>query len=160
VLEALDGSTGRVPELQQIRAVANHFGVSLLATAVRLINLDLAEKRLYGAVNKLRSRAIRRVAGADRYATSAALARDPLSEALDRSVAWVATGGDFPDGLVAGPAAAREGVRLLLVAGRDLDRSAATRDVLRTDRPAVLRLAGGSAAISTRTEGQLAALLR
>jgi len=59
VLEALDGSTGRVTELQQIRAVANHFGVSLLVTAVRLINLDLAEKRLYGAVNKLRSRAIR-----------------------------------------------------------------------------------------------------
>jgi putative cell wall-binding protein len=103
---------------------------------------------------------VRRVAGTDRYATSAAVARDALSADLDRGVAWVATGADFPDGLVAGPAAAREGVRLLLVDGRDLDRSPATRDVLTGERPSVIRIAGGNAAVSIRTQGQLAALLR
>jgi hypothetical protein len=52
------------------------------------------------------------VAGPDRYATSAAVASDPLGEGLGRDVAWVAAGGDFSDGLVAGPAAARDGARL------------------------------------------------
>jgi putative cell wall-binding protein/CubicO group peptidase (beta-lactamase class C family) len=98
---------------------------------------------------------VRRVAGPDRYATSAALAEDALSVGLATDVVWVATGAAFPDGLVAGPAAARDGARLLLVDGTDLDRSAATRDLLRAAPPRVVRLAGGTSAVGDDVAGAL-----
>ena len=54
-----------------------------------------------------------RVAGVDRFATSAAVATRLLDvDAVDR--AFLATGWDFPDALAGGPQAARQGAPLLL----------------------------------------------
>lgn len=58
--------------------------------------------------------AVTRLAGADRYATSAAVASAVHQQS---SVAVVATGRTFPDALAAVPAAAVNGAPLLLVPG-------------------------------------------
>lgn len=58
--------------------------------------------------------AVTRLAGADRYATSAAVARAVHAQS---QVAVVATGRTFPDALAAVPAAAVNGAPLLLVPG-------------------------------------------
>lgn len=65
----------------------------------------------------------RRVAGYDRYATAAAIARDAFDSA---SVAYLATGLNFPDALAGAPAAARDNAPLLLVASDCV--TATTRD--------------------------------
>lgn len=77
-----------------------------------------------------------RLAGADRYATSAAVADASLPGAatdadLNADRPWLATGRAFPDALSAGPAAAREGHVLLLVDPRTLAASPATGAWLR-----------------------------
>jgi putative cell wall-binding protein len=107
---------------------------------------------------------VRRLAGATRYATSAAVAAEALSRGAilpgSLPVAWVATGVEFPDGLVAGPAAARDGGLLVLVDGRDLGRSPETLEVLAAQQPRAMRVAGGTAAVSSLAHGQLVAVLR
>ena len=104
---------------------------------------------------------VRRLSGTDRYATSAAVARDALGRGVDPGVVWVATGADFADALVAGAAAGRDDGWLVLVDGADLATSAATRDLLVEQRGAIstLRIAGGPDAVSTAVEEQLRALL-
>jgi hypothetical protein len=77
-----------------------------------------------------------RLAGADRYATSAAVADASLPGAathadLNADRPWLATGRAFPDALSAGPAAARDGRVLLLVDPRTLAASPATGAWLR-----------------------------
>ena len=77
-----------------------------------------------------------RLAGPDRYATSAAIAEASLPGAtahadLTASRPWLATGRAFPDALSAGPAAARAGHVLLLADPRTLAASPATRTWLR-----------------------------
>lgn len=104
--------------------------------------------------------AVRRLSGPTRYGTSAAVAEDALERGLDAQVAWIATGVDFPDALVAGAAAARDQALLLLVDGRDLDGSRATRDLLAASSVRTFRLAGGPAAISALAHRQLDALVR
>ena len=85
-----------------------------------------------------------RVAGANRFATAAELARraDPQAH-----LAVVATGADYPDALAAGPAAARQG-GVLLLATRDTlpDATAQALDDLPLDR---VIIAGGTGAISS-----------
>jgi putative cell wall-binding protein len=57
----------------------------------------------------------RRVAGPDRSATSVAVAEEILQRDGNLDTVGIATGGDYPDGLTAAPAAARGGGPLLLV---------------------------------------------
>lgn len=108
-----------------------------------------------------RAGTVRRLAGPDRYATSAALAREALSRGAGPSTTWLATGRDFPDALVAGTAAARDAGLLLLIDGQDLASSRSTRDLLTEQAAAIdtLRIAGGRAAISESVEAALASLL-
>lgn len=61
--------------------------------------------------------AVQQIAGADRYATSAAIAAAAMELGADPSSVWMATGTTWPDALTAGPAAARSGGVLLLVPG-------------------------------------------
>jgi glucose/arabinose dehydrogenase/putative cell wall-binding protein len=56
---------------------------------------------------------VRRVVGSDRYETAVAVARDAFPATA--ATVYVATGEDFPDGIVAAPLAARQGAPLLLV---------------------------------------------
>ena len=85
-----------------------------------------------------------RVAGADRYATAAALSKSSFPTGAP--VAYVATGANFPDALAAGPAAAHARGPLLLVARLDVP------DVTRTElarlKPDRIVVLGGPGAVS------------
>ena len=60
-----------------------------------------------------------RLAGPDRYATSHDVALEAQRRGVDPSIAYVATGRDWPDGLAAAAAAGAVGGMLLLVDGTD-----------------------------------------
>lgn len=106
--------------------------------------------------------AVDRIAGPDRYATAAAVADAAAAAgAGGRGVTWLATGLNFPDALAAGPAVAASRGQLLLVDGQQvagsqavLDRIAATQSGI-----AVLRLVGGTGAISAELEAAVRAAL-
>ena len=101
--------------------------------------------------------AVVRLAGATRYGTSAAVAQEALARGITPDVVWVATGDDFPDGLVAGAAAGRDDGLLLLVDGTSLAGSPETRDLLAANIAdvEVVRIAGGTAAVSAAVEEEL-----
>lgn len=102
----------------------------------------------------------RRVAGDDRYATSAALAALAAERGLlGLDAIGVATGRAFPDALSAGPVAARLGMPLLLVDGADPDRAPAARAFLRehVDAIGAVWVWGGEAAVSPGVVEQVAA---
>ncbi|WP_348789613.1 cell wall-binding repeat-containing protein [Leifsonia sp. NPDC080035] len=92
-----------------------------------------------------------RISGADRYATSAAIAArfDPTP------TVWVASGADFPDALSAAPAAVAQGGPLLLTAPGSL--SAAVKTQLSRLRPATIVVAGGTGAVSVSVAKELSA---
>lgn len=85
-----------------------------------------------------------RVAGADRYETAARLSAQTYPAGVP--VAYVATGGSFPDGLSAGPAAARGGGPVLLTAATQLP--AATAAELARLRPQRIVVVGGTSVVS------------
>jgi len=107
-------------------------------------------------------RTVRRLAGASRFETAAAVYDDSLTAGLDPAGAWLATAFDFPDALAAGPAVAAVGETLLLVDGAYLDRGVATAQRLRDHRDVLRRvvLLGGDAAIAPDTEEQLQGTLQ
>jgi putative cell wall-binding protein len=88
---------------------------------------------------------VARLAGADRYATSAAISRatSPTSRPM---MTFIATGLNFPDALAAGPAAYVLGGQVLLV-GRDGIPAAVAGELARL-RPSQIRVLGGSAVVS------------
>ncbi len=91
-----------------------------------------------------------RRAGADRYATAAALSAATFPRA---AVVHVATGRDYPDALGAGAAAAARGGPVLLT-----DRAfvpAATMNELRRLDPAQIVIVGGTSVVSSAVETQL-----
>lgn len=91
-----------------------------------------------------------RLAGAERYATGAALVTEAVSQGAGFSTVMLASGTDFPDALAAGPTAhALDGV-LLLVDPLDLADSRATQTLLEDNAGDVERLlvAGGVQAVS------------
>jgi putative cell wall-binding protein len=98
---------------------------------------------------------VTRIAGADRYATAAAIA---ARFADDRPSTYLATGVAYPDALAGGPAAAQAGVPLLLVASDRLPASTATQlDRLRPDRLVIL---GGTRAVSEEIAASSASAAR
>ena len=91
-----------------------------------------------------------RLAGSDRYETSAAIV-DAVFGASDEVL--VATGADFPDGLVAGSL----GLPLLLVPSTGIP--AATADAFSARQPSTATILGGSGAVSNEQARRLSALL-
>lgn len=104
---------------------------------------------------------VRRMAGATRYGTSAAVFDAAVAAGMDAGTIWLATGGDFPDALAGGPAVARTGGTLMLVDGGDLGESGpvATRLAERSGDVRRIRLLGGPAAITGLAPRQLDAVL-
>lgn len=96
---------------------------------------------------------LERLAGADRYATAAAISRRFYGSA---TTVFVATGAGFADGLSAGPAAARLGGPVLFTTRDTIP--AATRNEITRLRPQRIVVVGGSGVISEAVRGQLAAL--
>ncbi len=84
-----------------------------------------------------------RLAGADRFATAAAVSAASFSPGVP--VAYVAIGGNFPDALAAGAAAVRRGGPVLLVTSSNIP--AATAVELARLKPAAIKVVGGPAII-------------
>lgn len=96
-----------------------------------------------------------RISGSDRYSTAAA-----LSEAFNPSgsrTAYVVSGEDYPDGLVAAPPAAREYAPVLLTAANSLPTS--TRAELVRLKPSRVVIVGGTGAVSGAVESQLSEIV-
>lgn len=98
-----------------------------------------------------------RLGGSDRYATSAALAREGFPSGA-RTV-WVATGQGYADALAAGPAASAAGGPVVLVDGRSATLPTATRQLLAELGVTTAQLAGGTGALSSGIESGLEALV-
>jgi cell wall-associated NlpC family hydrolase len=98
--------------------------------------------------------AVLRIAGADRYATAAAVATATFKPPV--GAAWVATGEAFPDALSAAAAAAGRGP-VLLVPHHGIP--LATTFVLGSLQPRQVFLVGGTGAIAAQTQATLAHLL-
>jgi putative cell wall-binding protein len=93
-----------------------------------------------------------RVAGADRYATAAALSNAMYGPGVP--VAYVATGANFPDALAAGPAAAISGGPVLLVKQNEIPVS--TANELARLAPRQIVVLGASAVVSDAVFNALA----
>jgi len=85
-----------------------------------------------------------RVAGPDRFATSAAVSESAV--AADRQVVYVASGLDFPDALAAAAVAGTRRTSVLLVSRDEI--SPAVRDELTRLDPAEIYVLGGTASVS------------
>lgn len=97
---------------------------------------------------------VERVAGADRYATSRAIA----DYAFDTVAAiYIASGLNFPDALTAGPAAAELGGPIILVRGTSSSLDAATLQALDGLGDNEVTIAGGTAVVSAGIQSQLVA---
>lgn len=101
-----------------------------------------------------------RLAGADRYETSAIVWSTAVAQGADPTERWVARGDVFPDALASGPAVAGAGYSFVLVHPTDLDRSEATATVLantpeQLDRIVVL---GGEDAVEPSVADQIGAV--
>jgi putative cell wall-binding protein len=99
---------------------------------------------------------VERREGPDRYGTAAA-AVAALSAATVDTV-YVASGADYPDALVAGPAVAAEGGALLLVSPTAVPQPTAA--ALESLEPSRIVLLGGPAAIQGSVEDDLRAYVR
>ncbi len=98
-----------------------------------------------------------RLAGADRFATSAAVWSDPTEypDGMGGTV-YVANGLSFPDALGAGPAAARSGSPLMLVQKDSIPAAVLTQ--LERLAPQKIVMVGGPAVLSESLKTQLQAL--
>ncbi len=97
---------------------------------------------------------VERVAGADRYATAAAISRRHFSSA---SSAYVATGLSFPDALSAAPVAGIKGGPVLLATRSSLP-SATANELSRLD-PSSVVIAGGTGVVSSSVASSISSVL-
>ncbi|MEB0307226.1 cell wall-binding repeat-containing protein, partial [Cryobacterium sp. 10I1] len=93
---------------------------------------------------------VARLAGADRYATSRLVAADAFGSLA--ATAYVATGADFPGALAAASAAARAGAPVVLVPAGGFLPDLATAALLRTLHTRTVKIAGGTADVTSLTE--------
>lgn len=104
-------------------------------------------------------RTVRRRAGADRYATAAALTADALALGASSERVWLATGRSLPDALAAGPAVAAAGGVLILLDGRDPWSTRPATDLLRRHQPGRITVLGGLDAVADGLAWQLPVVL-
>ncbi|WP_165492190.1 cell wall-binding repeat-containing protein [Egibacter rhizosphaerae] len=104
--------------------------------------------------------AVTRVAGTDRWETSAAIAERSVDAGLDGGHPWVVSGRDWPDALAAGPAAAQRGGPLLLTDGRDWDLAAPSARWLTDAGVSSATVVGGTGAVGEVAARDVEALAR
>ncbi len=95
-----------------------------------------------------------RLAGANRYATGAAIVEEVWGGTTVPEV-FIATGRNYPDALSAGAVAAAEGVPVVLVDGSRSTVPQATIDLIADLDPAQITIAGGISAVSAGIASQL-----
>lgn len=136
------------------------------ATAFELVRLQPGRIVLFGAVTSVGDEVLAtlagfapggavRVGGTDRYSTAAAISA--ATKAPGVSVAYVATGVDFPDALAGAAVAGLTRGPLLLVT-RDSLPASTLAELSRLD-PARIVILGASGVVSNVTQGQLANLV-
>ena len=126
--------------------------VAVLALGAPLVAVSASVPTAAGATGLT----VTRVSGADRYATSAAIADAGWPAALPaNSTLLLATGSTFPDAVAGSAAAGHLGVPLLLTASDSLS-SAAAAEIDRL-KPAQVALLGGTSALSAAVAQQVAA---
>ncbi|MEA3020261.1 MAG: hypothetical protein QOI47_1785 [Actinomycetota bacterium] len=103
-------------------------------------------------LNAMASGGARRIAGANRYATAAAISSDTFGPTVP--VVYVATGESFPDALAGASAGALQGGPVLLVTKDAIP--AETDTELRRLLPRRIVILGGTAAVSASVESSLA----
>ena len=108
---------------------------------------------LAGIRNSVAAELIERFAGADRYATAAAISSRFFASA---ATVLVSNGTTFPDALAGGPAAAHRDAPLLLTWANELP--GVTRAEIQRLGPDQIVVLGGPASVSDAVLGQLAAL--
>jgi len=94
---------------------------------------------------------ITRLAGADRYETSAKIVE--AQQGLSNEVLYVSSGAEFPDALSSGPVARSKNAAMLLINPEGL--SASTQATLRALAPRRIVMVGGPGALSRTIERQL-----
>ncbi|MDQ3973263.1 MAG: cell wall-binding repeat-containing protein, partial [Actinomycetota bacterium] len=104
---------------------------------------------------------VERIFGATRYETARELADAAVAAGMSPQPTYVASGENFPDALVTGPAAAKRQGVLVLVHPSDLDNSPPTRQYLEQFETQIqdVFLLGGPGAISDAVEQQIQAIL-
>ena len=115
--------------------------------------MDAGTDDLWNVIDDRFVKAAERLGGADRYATAAAVSQRFFSTNVP--VAFIATGGNFPDALTAGPAAAKLGGPLLLVR-RDTVPDATVTELQRL-RPQQIVILGGTGVVNGDVAAKLAA---
>lgn len=107
-------------------------------------------------------RQTRRLAGVDRYDTSAIVHREAMAAGMSAANLWIATGRNFPDSLSAGPAVAAAGDSLLLVDGQALSNAERVKPRLRelAGITQSLTTVGGEVAVREAVERAVLDLLR
>ncbi len=123
------------------------------ASIVVLGGTGAVSASVFAALQTYTSGSVTRIAGADRYATSAAISKSGYDPGVP--VAYIATGANFPDALAGAALAASTGGPVLLVSPTGIPSSIATE--LRRLRPGKIVIFGGSGAVSAQTAQALAA---
>ncbi|MGH2456906.1 MAG: cell wall-binding repeat-containing protein, partial [Candidatus Limnocylindria bacterium] len=110
------------------------------------LGMDTGSQDLWNVIVAKFLRRDTRLAGADRYATAAALSRHAFPDGAD--VAYLATGASFPDALAGGGLAAGAGGPILLVTRTEIP--AATEAELNRLAPERIVVLGGTSAVGTQ----------
>ncbi|HET6379523.1 MAG TPA: cell wall-binding repeat-containing protein [candidate division Zixibacteria bacterium] len=105
------------------------------------------------ALHRYTTGSVKRVSGADRYATAGAVSATFFQKA---SVVYVATGANFPDALSGGATAGKDRGPILLVKRDEVPK--ATADELRRLKPSQVVVLGSSAVVSDQVASQLGRL--
>lgn len=126
---------------------------NLAGVGIWHLGMDTGVSDLWDLLQNRFVKAQLRLAGADRYATAAAVSAATFAPGVP--VAYLATGGAFPDALAAGPAAAVSGGPVLLTGTSSLP--AATANELARLRPQRIVVLGGTAAVSDAVVARLPA---
>lgn len=107
-----------------------------------------------GAITDGSGKSAERWSGSDRYATAAAVSASTFPNGA--SVAFVATGSDFPDALAGGPAGGKLGGPMLLTGRDSLPQS--TSAELQRLKPQKIVVLGSTGVVSEAVKSQLASL--
>ena len=149
-------ATGPAAARSQSRILLTAQGDLPAATRARLIDLKPTRVVVVGGTaavsqnvfdqvkSALPGTSVQRVAGADRYATAAEVAKASWGSGAER--VFLASGEQFPDALSGTPAAAASDAPLLLT--RSTCRPQATSATLSAFKPALTVILGGTAAVS------------
>ena len=127
-------------------------GNDLAGIGIWHLGMDTGVPDLWNVIEDKFSKVQVRLAGADRFATAAAVSRSSFAAGVP--VAYIATGAAYPDALAGGPAAARGKGPMLLTLRNELPGPTATE--LARLRPAKIVILGGTSAVSAAVAQRLA----